>query len=282
MSCRTPELTKALGGVRGPEAPRKCILYLARKLRGSGVPCSWLRARDIWPGWFYSKKPSRNDRALVRKAIIRVAYHGGFTALTWEMLEFEEDLVRLCRLLVGELLDHRKLFTPRGAKVGKGLRDPPVDKRLPLEVQIEEMDWEKSLHESSSSLKRTNAIRQDPVAIPRYVPPHLRVVKKTEGRMCPTCRSPWAHHPGKPNYMYHETPAERSQKSSYAKLWFDAECGRYNGDALKALWPNATTHQCSRAEERYMRAHPLICKCDTGNLAARRPNMKLNFASMGI
>jgi len=80
--------------------------------------------------------------------------------------------------------------------------------------------------------------------------------------------------------IYHDGLNPMHNPDRYHRVWRAAESGLYTPERLvEEFGDDANFHRQAVANARYSAAHPVMCKCKTGNLAAskRNPGLKLSL-----
>jgi hypothetical protein len=144
--------------------------------------------------------------------------------------------------------------------------------------KVERSDWSDCVEKDNSAPIK---VRFDSHGVEKYIPRAWQ--QKQLGKTCPKCKSKWFHQTipkflGPSGGVLADDRPEFQKETPYARLWRHAESALYSVAEFRKLHPEATSHQVRYADARFNKAHPLVCKCNTGNLAARRPGLKLNLA----
>jgi hypothetical protein len=123
-------------------------------------------------------------------------------------------------------------------------------------------DRDRGLSWGNTTLRRSNAVRADPVGRRPYTPPASRAPEKVVGQRCPTCQVPYYKGVDDSKILI-RGPAYHNRDGTYASVWADAESGNYTGERLKRKHGvEATAHRMRLADRRYDECHPVMCECD--------------------
>jgi len=252
----------------------------------SNPPKEWLAARDIWMSVMTSKRSP--DKILVRN-IVRITYYIERVyckKLVYSWNDLEENpgyiITRLLALIklrvksakrahldtlyryqerrnvtiagmeVPERLRHLRTiyrkYRPRQQKVvedlveGTNLYDAGIETDLPHSPVF-------------TGLRRSNAIRHDPVDVPRYVPRAERRVEPKVGDLCPKCQSPMG-----PVLAQSRTDRYEMRGDPYWDCYGMSQTGLYPPEFLEGMFGEIfTEHRRKLAQRRFDECHPVRC-----------------------
>jgi len=106
--------------------------------------------------------------------------------------------------------------------------------------------------EGFQTLKRSNAVREDPVGPRRYVPPHLRKEPETVCKVCGSRMEPFLA----------QSRTEKYDRigNSYWDCYGLSQTGRYTSKEIEEMFPDVfTKHRGLLAQKRWEECHPPRC-----------------------
>lgn len=245
-------------------------------LRFSSKPCpstKYLAKRDVWPGWFFANAKKAGITPVTRKVnLFWVVYgiaerYGNAPDITWDVVD--DNIDKAENYVLRRLNIRAKHREVRRTHVSRSSSEESFSSFL-----------KNCVEKKPSSPPAVVKQRLDSHGVPKYVPRAWQ--PRAEGKTCPKCKSKWFYQTypkflGPSGGVLADSRPEFSKETPYARLWRHAESALYRVEEFRELHPEATPHQVRYAESRFQKAHKLICKCDMGNLAARRPGLKLNL-----
>jgi hypothetical protein len=227
----------------------------------------FLKGTATWESWFYKRVPNvKWNHDFQVKSLLRLLHWMHCVGI-----QFKPFLWYDCYYRTREVAEYalRKCnITYRAPQAKPAPRNPP-----------RAMPRMRDLRREAEYTPRPKAPQRE--ASP---PPDRRVRSHKElvGSVCPKCKSPRVL-TSIPKFMYHADASYipdslRNKLFPYYWCWLDAQSGRMDGRALRdAHGEMATLHRIRVATRAFNKAHPLSCLCKTGNLASRRPGLKLSL-----